>query len=185
MRAIQPKPLVDRRSTRHLVQGSWYGECGAKVSRTVRGATRSQAKHMCKGESGILLAKAMLRSKHIEIPLSLHTCDLGAEFTQCMPYNHCCTPNHTSSPHFPPPPHFTRRQEVDQQYHTIGPRPQEDAMAPATTTPAEASLRRLLNAMAYPGLAAFTLDGPCMSEWYPFLLAFHVLAHTTNPPICL
>lgn len=104
MRAIQPKPLVDRRSTRHLVQGSWYGECGAKVSRTVRGATRSQAKHMCKGESGILLAKAMLRSKHIEIPLSLHTCDLGAEFTQCMPYNHCCTPNHTSSPHFPPPP---------------------------------------------------------------------------------
>lgn len=34
-------------------------------------------------------------------------------------------------------------------------------MAPATTTPADASLRRLLDAMAYPGLATFALNGTC------------------------
>lgn len=40
----------------------------------------------------------------------------------------------------------------------------KEPMAPPTTTPADAGLRRLLDAMAYPGLAAFSLDGTCWCE---------------------
>jgi hypothetical protein len=55
----------------------------------------------------------------------------------------------------------------------------QDGMAPATITPPDASLRRLLDAMAYPGLAAFTLDGTCAMG--VFLVSFPPLLKVSAP----